>query len=159
MDLSIYNPGTKIGKILPPPPMIPVLISFKGVNFDSSTGRCTFLLNSNYATKQRRQGEDEGDNKIIFISIYDSESNAWTRVSMTVPARIDPNGKGIYSKGKFYWVANSWEIYWDGSTSNPNRNCIVAFAVEEKVCTVFPLLEGGKVICDENLDGCDGRVM
>ena len=63
------------------------------------------------------------------MSIYDSNSNAWTRVSTTVPARIGPNGKGIYSKGKFYWAANSWEIDWDGSTPNPNRNCIVAFMV------------------------------
>ena len=54
LDLSIYNLGTRTGELLPRPPMILVLISFKRIDFDSSTGHCTFLLGSNYAMKKRR---------------------------------------------------------------------------------------------------------
>ena len=93
------------------------------------------------------------------MSIYDSESNAWTRVSTIVPTRIGPNGNDIFSKGNFYWATNSWEAYWDGSIPKPNHNCIVAFAVEEKIWTKIPLSKVCKVIFDENLGGCDGRVM
>jgi F-box interacting protein len=66
------------------------------------------------------------------MCIYDSESNAWTVVSMMVPNHFRPWEKGIYSKGKFYW-----HVF----TVDP-CNFILAFNIADGLWTEIPLPEG-----------------
>jgi hypothetical protein len=121
-DFSIGTPGTGNWRHLPLPPAT-LDYGFSGMAFDSSTRRCTLLL-GNYI--QWREGDD---NRRIEMCIYDSESNAWTPVSMMVPQHIRPYGKGIYSKGKFHWVSFS---------PSPGQ-VIVAFNIADGLWTEIPL--------------------
>lgn len=42
------------------------------------------------------------------MEIYDSGTNGWAKLEITnPPISISPFGKGIYSRGKFYWINNS----------------------------------------------------
>jgi hypothetical protein len=117
------------------------------MTFDSSTRHCTLLLGNYYIDRRGQQGP--GDNIIIAMSIYDLESNAWTAVSMVVPYDIRPCGKGIYSHGKFHWVALT-----------PNRqNLIVAFSISDGLWTAIPVPEGCRKIFPENLGQHDGQVV
>eukprot|EP01018_Ginkgo_biloba_P028398 Gb_19345 [translate_table: standard] len=38
------------------------------------------------------------------VEIYDSETNAWTKLQMTTKRSVCPQGEGLYSKGRFYWM-------------------------------------------------------
>jgi len=40
------------------------------------------------------------------IEVYDSASNTWTQIRMTVPNSIRPFGRGVYFKGLFYWLSS-----------------------------------------------------
>jgi F-box interacting protein len=124
LDLFIGIPGTRIWRHLPRPPT-PIYF-FSGMAFDSSTRRCTLLLGY-YSAWRGQQGQH--DNRRIEMCIYDSESNAWNVVSMMVPHHFRPWGKGIYSKGKFYWAADP-------------RNSIVAFNIADGLWTEIPPPEG-----------------
>jgi len=125
LDLSIGIPGTRNWRHLPLPPA--PISYFSGMAFDSSTGRCTLLLGYHYYTERRGQ-----QGRRMEMCSYDSESNAWTGVSMMVPDHLQPWGKGIYSKGKFYCQAFS---------DNP-CNFILAFNIADGLWTEIPLPEG-----------------
>jgi len=87
----------------------------------------------------------------MVLEIYDLESNAWTRVFMKLPFFVEPHGKGLYSKGRFYWVIKLNVIYF-----------MVAFSITERCWTKITLPEGCRNIrrwpSSLYLSGCDGRV-
>jgi hypothetical protein len=120
-DFSIGTPGTWNWRHLPLPPII--YYGFSAMAFDSSTRHCTLLLGNCI-----HEGDD---NRRIEMCIYDSESNAWTPVSMMAPQHIRPYGKGIYSRGKFHWE----------SLSPSPGQLIVAFNIADGLWTEIPLPE------------------
>lgn len=145
--LSVGNPATRNWRNLPRPPTSGS--AFSGMAFDSSTGRCTLLFGDYYFNNGRQQGESEGGDIRILMSIYDSQSNAWIQVSRRVPYHIQPCGKGIYSNGKFYWVCVS---------PNP-RNLMVAFNIANGVWTEIPLPQRYRMNSYRNLSGYIGQVL
>jgi len=96
-----------------------------------------------------RSQRDKHDNRRIVMYIYDSESNVWTGIFMTVPDHIQPYRKGIYSHGKFHWAAR---------TPNP-QNLIVAFNIADGLWTAIPVPEGCGRIFPENLGEHDGKLV
>lgn len=71
---------------------------FSAMIFDATLTRCTVLLG--YNNVRGRSGNS------TVLEIYDSESNAWTRVSMEAPRFIQPRGQGLYSNVKFQIECN-----------------------------------------------------
>jgi len=140
LDLSIGIPGTRNWLQLPRP-SIPAFV-FNGLAFDCSTRHCTLLL-GRYSNSRRR----------IVMCIYDSESNAWTQVSMMVPDHIRPTGKGIFCNGKFYWVSLP------PNPPNPIPNIMVAFHIADRLWTEIPLPQRCKRISPENLGEYNGQVV
>lgn len=141
LDLFIGIPGTRRNWVHLPPPPIPAF-TFNGLAFDSSTRRCTLLL-GRYSFSHRR----------IVMCIYDSQSNAWTQVSMMVPDHIRPTGKGIYCNGKFYWVSLP------PNPLNPIPNLMVAFNIADGLWTEIPLPQRCRRLSPENLGEYNGQVV
>jgi F-box interacting protein len=144
---SIENPATRTSTRLPRPDEYDWL--FNAMAFDASSRRATVVVGTNnYA----RIGKDYMN--IMEMEIYDSDSNAWSSISMTVPEIINPMDRGIYSRGKFYWLTS-------GSRTSHR---VVAFTVADRLWEVIPLPEGvTRAIPDleysPRLSGCDGRLV
>lgn len=147
MDLSIGNPATRTWRRLPRPAHVNPDWDFIGMTFDSTSRRCTILLGENNADRSQ-----SGSGNSMVLETYDSESNAWTGVSREAPIFIQPHGKGLYSKGNFYWIIKGNFIYF-----------MVAFAIAEKSWTEITLPEGCRKVCCKPsslyLSGCHGRVV
>jgi hypothetical protein len=79
----------------------PLRLYFHAMAFDVSTRRCTVIVGEH----------NDGPRRInkLTMEIYDSESDAWTRVSTPVHRYARPQGPGIHSQGKFYWCVPSGE--------------------------------------------------
>jgi hypothetical protein len=147
MHLSIGNLATGSRRRLPYP-RFPVWWSFIAMDFDATRRCCTVLLGKNAVLLGPR---GQPDVNRMLIQIYNSESNEWTMVSMIVPKFICPRGKGIYSKGKVYWIISSVD------TSR-----MIAFTMADRRWAEIGLPQGCG--CDNlpkkfQLGGCDGRVV
>ncbi|KAH9318115.1 hypothetical protein KI387_019884 [Taxus chinensis] len=90
--LWVCNPGTKTYKRIPYPSIITRDWDFIGMSFNFSTKKCDLVLGLNFHYGHK------------ILEMYNSKSNAWTSVSMTVEDGIHPIGVGVFSKGKYYWM-------------------------------------------------------
>lgn len=144
LDLSLCNPATRTWRQLPRPAHNDPNWDFNAMTFDATLRRCTVLLGYNNV--------EEGGGRLMVLEIYDSESNAWTRVSMRALRFIQPRGKGLYSNGKFYWIIEWNAMYF-----------MVALAIAERSWTEIRLPEVCRSICHYPaslyLSGCDGGVV
>ena len=140
LALSIGIPGTSNWRHLPRPP-IPGH-QFNGMVFDTSTRRCTLLLGFSFIVGGVNR-------RMMRMCIYDSESNVWTQLSMRVPDHINPFQKGIFCKGKFYWVVLMPRLHY----------FMVSFNMADGVWTEIPLPKGCNMIYPENLVEYDGQVV
>eukprot|EP00253_Pinus_taeda_P020316 PITA_20316 len=144
LDLSICNPATRTWRQLPRPDHNDPNWDFSAMTFDPTLRRCTVLLGYNNV-------HERGGNLMV-LEIYDSESNAWTRVSMEAPRFIQPRGKGLYSNGKFHWIIQWNAMYF-----------MVALAIAERSWTEITLPEVCRSICyypaSLSLSDCDGGVV
>jgi hypothetical protein len=124
-DFSIENPATRTSTRLPCPDQY--YWTFNAMAFDASSRRATVVVGTNnYAWI----GKDAMN--IMEMEIYDSDSNAWSSISMTVPEFINPIDRGIYSRGKFYWLTG-----WSSASQR-----VVAFTVADRLWEEIPLPEG-----------------
>ena len=146
LDLSLYNPATRTSRQLPRPAHNDQfwahngqIWDFSAVTFDAKLRRCTVLLGQNNL--------EEVTENLMALQIYDSDSNAWTRVSIKVPFNIEPGSQGFYSNGKFYWIIVEGGIY-----------CMVAFDIAESGWTEIrlPVVRRGDLQAYLFLGGYDG---
>ncbi|XP_057846755.2 F-box protein At5g49610 [Cryptomeria japonica] len=144
----LCNPVTKTWKKLPPPTQLR-RYDFIGLSFDCSTRTCILIIGRTIIV-----GEDNN----MVMEIYNSQTNAWTKLQMNTIRSFYPLGEGVYSRGNFYWN-NSIQL---GPTRS--RLDVVSFDVRKKYWDVITRPQ----ISDEylsqyfnqwQLSGYDGKVV
>jgi hypothetical protein len=103
-----------------------------------------------------RKGRNSTSENAIVVEMYDSKTNNWTQLETTVDNLVRPQGEGIYSNGKFYWLN---ELYEGDCLS------IVAFDGDQKQWNVINGPQNIRVdIFSQSLGaafvtGCEGRIV
>ncbi|GLJ24793.1 hypothetical protein SUGI_0474060 [Cryptomeria japonica] len=92
--LFICNPMTRTFKTLPSISLL--RIDFCGFSVDASTRTFILVMGLNNCINGVRNNME--------INMYDSESDRWTQMWMSIPLSIAPIGEGVYSRGRFYWI-------------------------------------------------------
>ncbi|GLJ24898.1 hypothetical protein SUGI_0476350 [Cryptomeria japonica] len=147
-SFCICNPVTRTLIIIPPPTQLKRW-DFIGLAFNTSTRVCTLVIGTNQ------------DNTNMVMEIYDSGTNGWAKLKITnPPISIFPIGKGVYSRGKFYWI-NKSSVNGMGIRF---RLDVAAFNVAERSWNVIrrpQRQEEPKIdyFLDWELTGCDGNVV
>eukprot|EP01018_Ginkgo_biloba_P022209 Gb_00878 [translate_table: standard] len=90
----ICNPATRTWLKLPAPNELKVW-DFIALTFDFSTSRCSLDIGRKYIMQEQNNTS---------VEIYDSDTNSWTNVQMTIKKSVYPQGEGVYSKVIFYWI-------------------------------------------------------
>ncbi|KAH9289213.1 hypothetical protein KI387_033330 [Taxus chinensis] len=88
--------------------------TFIGCGFDPCSQQCIIVL-GNYGSE---------------IECYDSQSDSWSIIDMTGDISAEPFGRGVYSKGSFYWLNTSYDNNSDGMVAELN--------LSERRCTIIP---------------------
>lgn len=138
---------------------------FISLAFDTCTARCTLIMGRNSTADIRgfvlgkgviRKGRNSTSENAIVVEMYDSKTNNWTQLETIVDNLVQPQGEGIYSNGKFYWLN---ELYEGDCLS------IVAFDGDQKQWNVINGPQNIRVdIFSQSLGaafvtGCEGRIV
>ncbi|GLJ34671.1 hypothetical protein SUGI_0697390 [Cryptomeria japonica] len=93
----ICNPVTKTWKELPPPKLR--RYDFIGLAFDGSTRVCILIIGRTLII---------GEESNVVVDVFNSQTNAWTKLQMNTVIFVCPLGEGVYSRGRFYWVNSTY---------------------------------------------------
>ncbi|GLJ34670.1 hypothetical protein SUGI_0697380 [Cryptomeria japonica] len=94
----ICNPVTRTWKELPSPIQLR-RYDFIGLAFDGSTRVCILIIGRSLII---------GEESNMVVEVFNSQTNAWTKLQMNTTRSVYPLGEGVYSRGRFYWVNSTY---------------------------------------------------
>ncbi|KAH9303629.1 hypothetical protein KI387_008033, partial [Taxus chinensis] len=136
-SFRICNPRSRTWNQVPCPPSNEG--DFNATVFDTSTRRCTLLL-----------GQFTPGIGGTQIEIYDSEIDAWTTNPFHLRDDVWPCGRGVYSRGKFYW-RNMFSYSGEVLELSSDMSSWTKIPGPQSMLDCFP--------GSWHLTGCDGRSM